>query len=56
MIPIDVENRIAKYFYHRYLSDEIRIKVEAKLLSECIWTEEQDLNQNKLVPIGIIDS
>jgi len=29
----DVEYRMNKYFFYRYLPTEIRIKVEAKLLS-----------------------
>lgn len=57
MIPIEVENRIAKYFFHRYLPDEVRIEVESRLLPSCIWTEEEDLDHEELVrwAIGIID-
>ncbi|TFJ90245.1 MULTISPECIES: hypothetical protein [Lentibacillus] len=57
MIPIEVENRIAKYFFHKYLPNEVRIEVESRLLSSCVWTEEEDLDYDKLVgwAIGIID-
>lgn len=33
MIPEEVENRIAKYFFHRYLPEEVRIEVEYRLLT-----------------------
>ncbi len=49
MIPIEVENRIAKYFFHRYLPQEVMIKVEDRLLSTCLWSEEEELNHDELV-------
>ncbi|MBP3040965.1 hypothetical protein J9303_15885 [Bacillaceae bacterium Marseille-Q3522] len=57
MIPIEVENRIAKYFFHLFLPHEVMIKIEDKLLPTCIWTEEEDLDYNELVrwAIEIID-
>lgn len=57
MIPIEVENRIAKYFFHKYLPNEVRIEVESRLLPSCIWTEEEELDHDELVrwAIGIID-
>ena len=55
--PIEVENRIAKYFFHRYLPNEVRIDVENRLLPPCIWAEEEDLDHDELVrwAIEIID-
>ena len=57
MIPEQVENRIAKYFFHNYLPDEVMMDVVDKLLSQCIWTEEEDLDFDELVhwAIEIID-
>ncbi len=49
MIPIEVENRIAKYFFHRYLPEGVMIKIEDRLLPTCIWTEEEDLDHDGLV-------
>jgi hypothetical protein len=40
MIPLEVENRIARYFLHMYLPDEIQKAVEEKLLPSCIWNDE----------------
>jgi hypothetical protein len=57
MIPTEVENRIARYFLHMYLPDEVRIKVEERLLPSCLLNEEEDLNQDELVrwAIEVID-
>jgi len=57
MIPLEVENRIARYFLHMYLPDEIRIAVEERLLPTCICNEEENLDQDELVrwAIEIID-
>lgn len=57
MIPVEVENRIAKYYFHMYLSDEVMMEVEEKLLSSCIWAEDEDLDHDELVSwaIEIID-
>ncbi|EOR21189.1 hypothetical protein [Niallia sp. RD1] len=57
MIPIEVENRIARYFMHMYLPDEVRMAVEERLLPTCIWNEEENLDQDELVrwAIEIID-
>lgn len=58
MIPIEVENRIAKYFFRMYLPDDVMIKIEDKLLSSCIWTEEENLDHDELVrwAVDVIDS
>lgn len=57
MIPTEVENRVAKYFFHRYLPEEVMIKILDKLLIPCIWNEEEDLDLDELVrwAIEIID-
>lgn len=57
MIPSEVENRIAKYFFHMYLPDKVRMAVEERLLPSCILNEEEDLDQDELVrwAIEIID-
>ena len=57
MIPIEVENRIAKYFFHMYLPDEVMNEIEGRLLPPCLWNEEEELDQDELVrwAIEIID-
>lgn len=57
MIPIEVENRIAKHFFHTYLPDEVMMEVENRLLPHCVWCEEENLDHNELVrwAIEIID-
>lgn len=57
MIPTEVENRIAKYFFHRYLPEEVMTKIVDRLLIPCVWDEEEDLDFNELVSwaIEIID-
>lgn len=57
MIPSEVENRIAQYFFHMYLPDEVMIIVEEKLLSSSIWIKDEDIDHDQLVSqaIDIID-
>lgn len=57
MIPVEVENRIARYFLHMYLPEDVMMKVEERLLPSCILNEEEDLDQDELVrwAIDIID-
>ncbi|MFD2751778.1 hypothetical protein ACFSUM_15405 [Virgibacillus siamensis] len=57
MIPIEVENRIANYFFRMYLPDEVMFQIEDRLLPTCIWSEEEDLDHDELVrwAIKIID-
>lgn len=57
MIPEEVELRIAKYFFHMYLPDEVMREVEEKLLLPCIWTDEEELDHDELVrwALEIID-
>lgn len=42
MIPEDVENRIAKYFFHNYLPDDIMYEIIDRLTLQCINEEEID--------------
>lgn len=49
MIPEEVENRIAKYFFHNYLPDEVMWEVEARLLAECIRKDKEELDHDQLV-------
>ena len=57
MIPEEVENRIATYFFHRYLPDEIMGKVEVGLLTRCLGVEEEEIDMDELVlwAIRVID-
>lgn len=53
MIPAEVENRIANYFFHRYLPEEVMIKIVNRLLFSCVWEEEEDLDFDRLVSLAI---
>lgn len=53
MIPIEIENRIAKYFFHMYLPAEIGIKVEYCLLKICDHLDEEALNHDELILLAI---
>ncbi len=53
MIPSEVENRIARYFFHMYLPEEVMMNVEDKLLSSYIWMKEENLNHDELVNLAI---
>ncbi|PLR75293.1 hypothetical protein CU633_21860 [Bacillus sp. V3-13] len=57
MIPTEVENRIASYFFHRYLPEEVMTKIVDRLLTHCVWNDEKELNFDELVSwaIEIID-
>jgi len=57
MIPIDVENRIANYFLHRFLPEEVIIKIVDRFLTHCVWNDEEKLDFDELVSwaIEIID-
>lgn len=57
MIPIEVENRIAKYFFQMYLPEEVMIEIEGRLLPPCLWNKEEELDYDELVrwAIEIID-
>jgi hypothetical protein len=53
MIPTEAEDRIAKYFLHRYLPSKVMHRVEERLLAACLWTEEEDLDHDELVHLTI---
>jgi len=57
MIPTEIENRIANYFFHMYLPEEVMTEIEDRLLPPCIWDEEEHINPDNLVrwAIEIID-
>ncbi|WP_071459549.1 hypothetical protein [Bacillus massilinigeriensis] len=49
MIPIEVENRIAKYIFHHFLPEEVMEQLIELLLPLCLETdEEEDLDQDEL--------
>lgn len=50
MIPIEVENRIAKYFFHHFLPEEVMEHLIELLLPICLEAdEEEDIDQDELV-------
>ena len=49
MIPSEVESRIAKYFFHMYLPDDVMRKVEVRLLPSCISIEGGAIDHDELV-------
>jgi len=53
MIPLKVENRIASYFFHRYLPEEVMIKIVDRLLTHSVWSEEEDLDFDELASWAI---
>jgi hypothetical protein len=57
MIPTEVESRVANYFFHRFLPEEVMMKIVDRLLTACVWGEEEDLDIDELVrwAIEIID-
>ncbi|MEK5209711.1 hypothetical protein [Psychrobacillus sp. FSL H8-0510] len=57
MIPTEVESRIAKYFFHKYLPEKVMTEIVDKLLPQCVEMEEELLDIDELVrwAIDIID-
>lgn len=55
MIPSEVENRIAKYFFHMYLPNETMMKVEETLLYNCLLAGNTDHDELVRLAIEIID-
>ncbi|MBE1553694.1 hypothetical protein [Sporosarcina limicola] len=57
MIPTEIENRIANYFFHMYLPEDVMTEIEDRLLPLCILDVEEYLNHDNLVrwAIEIID-
>lgn len=55
MIPEEVENRIAKYFFHNYLPDEIMYELVDLLIPQCLNVEdENDLDEDGLVTEAVL--
>jgi hypothetical protein len=42
MIPIEVENRIAKHFFHHFLPEEVMEQIIELLLPLCLEVNEDD--------------
>lgn len=54
MIPIEVEYRIAVFFFHNYLPKDIMMQVEEALIHPCLEAEkEEDLDHDELVWMAI---
>ncbi|OCA87883.1 hypothetical protein A8F94_08580 [Bacillus sp. FJAT-27225] len=54
MTPIDVEHRIATYFFHRYLPEKVLIELESTLLPLCLMVEEEgEIDKDELVKIAL---
>lgn len=54
MIPKEVEYRIAAYFFHNYLPEDLRMQVEESLLTPCLATEnEENLDYDELVRTAV---
>ncbi|USK41699.1 hypothetical protein LIS77_26385 (plasmid) [Cytobacillus firmus] len=55
MIPIEVVNRIAKYFFHHFLPEEVMEQLISLLLPLCLKADEEvDLDQDELVRQAIL--
>lgn len=55
MIPVEVENRIAKYFFHHFLPEELMEDLIGLLLPLCLEAdEEEDLDQDELVRLAVL--
>ncbi|WLR55480.1 hypothetical protein LC048_00180 [Mesobacillus subterraneus] len=55
MIPIEVENRIAKYFFHHFLPEEVMEQLIDLLLPLCLEAaEEEDLDKDELVRQAVL--
>ncbi|MFZ3580362.1 hypothetical protein [Virgibacillus sp. DJP39] len=48
-----MKNRLARYFFHNYLPNEVMYGIIDKLLPPCINTENEDLDIDELVQWGI---
>ena len=59
MISSEVEDRIARYFFHRYLPEDVRLEIVGKLLPfNLIDDDEDEPSADEMVKlaIDIIDS
>jgi hypothetical protein len=56
MIPTEVEDRLARYFFHRYLPDEIMMEIENLLVPFYLENELPPENDMVKLAISIIDN
>lgn len=55
MIPIEVENRIAKHFLHHFLPEEVMEQIIELLLPLCLEVNEDDeLDEDELVRQAVL--
>lgn len=55
MIPIEVENRIAKYFFHHFLPEEVMDQIIELVLPLCLEVDEdEDLDVDDLVRQAVL--
>lgn len=55
MIPIEVENRIAKHFFHHFLPEEVMEQIIELLLPICLGINEDDmLDADELVRQAVL--
>ncbi|WP_096438296.1 hypothetical protein [Alteribacter populi] len=53
MIPVEVERRIAVYFFHSYLPEEVMITFVDSLIPACVLVEEDSIDHDELVRLAI---
>ena len=56
MIPSEVEDRIARYYFQRYLPDNIMMELEEKLLPFYLEDEEPVAEDMVKLALTIIDN
>ncbi|GAB2318548.1 hypothetical protein IRB23SM22_08060 [Alkalibacterium sp. s-m-22] len=56
MIPSEAEDRLARYFFHRYLPDEIMMEIENLLVPFYLEDELPPENDMVKLAISIIDN
>ena len=56
MIPSEVEDRIARYYFQRYLPDKIMMELEEKLLPFYLEDEEPVAEDMVKLALTIIDN
>lgn len=56
MIPEEVENRIARYYFHNYLPTKIGEELESLLLHYYLMDEEPDTEETVSMAIQFINN
>lgn len=58
MISSEVEDRIARYFFHQYLPEDVRLEIVGTLLPFYLIDDEDEPSEDEMVKlaIDIIDS